>query len=90
MKKPWYNPKQVAFGLLQHQRGPEGTGRLLPVLIRPKAPSGPRLPDSTRCVPWCTMGSMKSGESSLINSDLHPGQGWTHWQECRDSDLTRL
>ena len=32
--------------------GPAGAGRLLPVLQRAQAPSGPGLPDSGRGVPW--------------------------------------
>ena len=52
MKKPRYNLEQVAFGLLQRQRGPKGTGRLLPILLRPKAPSGTGQPDSARYFPW--------------------------------------
>ena len=42
----------VPESLRQRPGGPEGAGRLLPVLQRAQAPSGPGLPDPGRGVPW--------------------------------------
>ena len=42
----------VPESLRQRPGGPEGAGRLLPVLQRAQAPSGPGLPDPGRGLPW--------------------------------------
>ena len=41
----------VSETLRLRHRGPQGTERLLPVLQRPEAPSGPDLPNPSRGVP---------------------------------------
>ena len=44
--------RSVPESLRQRPGGPEGAGRLLPVLQRAQAPSGPGLPDPGRGPPW--------------------------------------
>ena len=67
--------KGVPVSLPRREGGPDSTGRLLQVLQRPEAPSGPGVPDSGRGVPGSQARSHECSGGPVEGKEVFTGTG---------------